>query len=279
MGLSDRSSGERLPLELGEHRIDVVAELGPEDGGDALTRLGRDPVLQCRQFGADVDRQQIDSRRSDLTELDVDPARLLEHAPQPHAMVVELRRTARSPRTEPLAPGDADELPIPAEHGTRRRMARTGRGMTTRPARSPIASEPGRASRSNATAAAIVAKMPMATRCSTRPSAPQSQRLTPSATAIAIPQPTTPASRAVPQPRRIPRSRSDTLVMTTASTIPTTHAEADTEDGRHHDRAQPSPPTHVGAPAPHEREPRLALDLVDELGAGLEREGGVEGNR
>ena len=41
------------------------------------------------------------------------------------------------------------------------------------------------------TAAAIVAGMPIATRWTTRPSAPQSQSLTPRATSSAVPQPIT----------------------------------------------------------------------------------------
>src|SRR5690349_12528695 len=104
----------------------------------------------------------------------------------------------------------------------RRRTARMGRGVTTRPARSPIANEPGRASRSSATAALIVAGMPIATMCRASPSAPQSQSLTPRATITAAPQPTDAATSADPHPRRMPRSRNDRFVTTIASPIPMT---------------------------------------------------------
>ncbi len=236
VGLADRRGGERLPVELGEHRVEVVAELGGEHSGDALARLGRHPVLQRRQLGAHVARQQVDAGRGDLAELDVDPAGLLEHAAQAHRLALEVggsarTATARSPRAGRggRAPGSG------GTRAMRRRTARSGRGATTSPARSPIASEPGRASRSRATAAVIVAGIPIATRCSTRPSAPQSQRFTPSATVMATPQPSTPASSAVPHPRRMPSSRSDTLVMSDAKHDAEDDADGDAECRRHDD--------------------------------------------
>ena len=104
----------------------------------------------------------------------------------------------------------------------RRCRARNGRGATTSPARSPTASVPGLASRSKATAVAIVNGMPIATTFSTSPSEPQSQSLRPSDTAPAVPQPTTPANKAVVHPRRIPSRRSDRLVITAANASPMT---------------------------------------------------------
>ena len=142
----------------------------------------------------------------------------------------------------------------------RRRTARSGRGATTSPARSPIASEPGRASRSSATAAAIVAGMPMATRCRTRPSAPQSQLVHAERDdERRRPSRATPASSAVPHPRRMPSSRSDTLVTTTA--------RHDADDDAARRRRAPTPtrrrrssrrlPCTAGAPAPHSDETGL----------------------
>ena len=117
MGLPDRRCRQRLPVELGEHGVDVVAQLGAEHAGDRLARLGRHPVLQLRQLGAHVARQQVDACRGDLTELDVDPACLLEDAAQPNTVA---RRgpvcVARPSPTEALAPGEADQLSVAQEH-------------------------------------------------------------------------------------------------------------------------------------------------------------------
>ena len=109
---------------------------------------------------------EVDAGRGDLAELDVHAAGFLEHAPEAHADG-SAERSARPP---------ADEIgPNPSRRASRtssryRRSTETirdaqpasGRGAVTSPARSPIASEPGRASRSSATAAAIVAGMPIA---------------------------------------------------------------------------------------------------------------------
>src|SRR5829696_4622189 len=154
----------------------------------------------------------------------------------------------------------------------RRRTARTGRGMTTSPARSPTASDPGRASRSSATATAIVVRIPRATSWTTSPSAPQSHWFTPSATTTATPQPIAPASRAETQPRRLPSNRRDRLVVTTARRRPTsTRATAPRT------AAMPSVLPAAGRRVDAaEREAGAALDGVDQRRAGLEAERGVE---
>src|SRR5918994_4044374 len=154
----------------------------------------------------------------------------------------------------------------------RRRTARTGRGMTTRPARPPTAGEPGRASRSGATATAIVVRMPRATSWTTSPSAPQSHWFTPSATTTATPHPIAPARKAETQPRRIPSNRNDRLVVTAARTRPTsTRATAPRT------AAIPSVlPAAGGGLDAAEREVGPSVDGRDQIGAALEAEGGVE---
>ena len=52
-----------------------------------LAGLRRHPVLQLGQLGAHVGRQQVDTGRGDLAELDVDPAGLLEHPADPDRIV------------------------------------------------------------------------------------------------------------------------------------------------------------------------------------------------
>ena len=83
------------------------------------TRLGRNPVLQLRELVADLGGQQVDARRRDLTELDVDAAGRLEHAPQPHAVGIVVRSLGAGvrdeERPEALASGEAHELAVAAE--------------------------------------------------------------------------------------------------------------------------------------------------------------------
>ena len=219
VGLADRGRGERLPVELLEDVLDVVTQLGLEHRSDLLDRLRLDSVLEPGQLGADLGREQIDACRRDLTELHVDAAGLLEQVSQPGSGADRrpLLATARGDeRTEARLPDEADELAVAhAAPRSVRRMARIGRGATTSPARSPIASEPGRAKRSSATATAIVAGMLMATMWRMRPSEPKSQSDSCSASTAAIPQPKAPdeerrppASPHAEQPQR-ERGRDD----------------------------------------------------------------------
>ena len=194
VGLADRRRRERLPVELREQRLESRSELGLEHFGDPLARFGRYVLLETGELGADVAGQEVDASRGDLAELDVDAAGRLEHAPQPHRLGVDAS-ARRAPSFDMSGPKPSRRGERGRARGSgagramRLRTARRGRVATTRPARSPMASDPGRASRSNATAVAIVVGMPMARRCSIRPSAPQSQWLTPRATTIVTPQP------------------------------------------------------------------------------------------
>ena len=249
VGLADRRRGERLPVELGEHVVDRAAELGLEHRRDAARR-GSGGTRFCSSASSSQTsrRQEVDAGRGDLAELDVDAAGLLEHPPQPHARRVVGALGASGG-------GEERAEALLRERGARARgsggaprsavaTARTGRGATTRPARSPIASEPGRASRSSATATAIVAGMPMASDADDEAvGAPvpvverRARRRSP------MPQPTTPASSAVPHPRRIPSSRSDSSVTTTATTTqPTTDAQHDADEARPGERRVIDPP-------------------------------------
>ena len=71
------------------------AELGLEHLGDALAWLGRHALLETGQLVAHVAGQEVDARRGDLAELDVDAAGLLEHAPQTHRLGVDRALGAR----------------------------------------------------------------------------------------------------------------------------------------------------------------------------------------
>ena len=120
VGLADRGRGERLPVELGEDLVDGRAQLRLEDRGDALPRLGRHAVLQLGQLVAELGRQEVDAGGGDLAELDVHPAGLLEHPPQAHAGRVDralgpLR--GRQERAEALLAAEPDELAVAAQHG------------------------------------------------------------------------------------------------------------------------------------------------------------------
>ena len=118
MGLTDRCRRQRLPLELGEHAVDVVAELGGEHRLDALPRLWWHLVLQRRQFRADVRRQQVHSGGGDLPELDVHPSGLLEHATESDRLAVERPSAAigaGEKRPEALLASQVEELPVAAQ--------------------------------------------------------------------------------------------------------------------------------------------------------------------
>ena len=103
----------------------------------------------------------------------------------------------------------------------RSRTERIGRGATTNPACSALASDPGEASRSSITAIAIVAGIAIASACTTNPSAPQFQSDSPSARRPPRIQPSTPEARATDHPRRTPSRRSETDP-TAKATIPDT---------------------------------------------------------
>ena len=79
--------------------------------------LRRHPVLQRRQLGAHLGRQEVDAGGGDLAELDVHAARLLEHAPQaaPPGSPGRVRAPDRGPK--PSRRARRDELPVAAEDG------------------------------------------------------------------------------------------------------------------------------------------------------------------
>ena len=224
--LADRRGGERLPVELGEPLLDGVAELALEDRSHLVDRDGAGAVLERGERFAHLRWKQVDPRRGDLTELDVDTSRVLEQAPEPDPDRLRVERSAaprRDERPEALAPCEPDQLAVPTDDcDPPAQRLEWAAARPRAPPRSPIVSEPGRARRSSATAAPIVAGIPTATMCTTRSSAPQSHPARFNARNAATPQPRTPASSAALQPRRMPRSRSEIAVERTAITRATT---------------------------------------------------------
>jgi hypothetical protein len=119
VGLADGGGRQRRPVEVGEHLLHRPAQLGFDHLPDAVGGFGRHPVGQAGQLGADVRRQQVDPGGGDLAELDVDAARLLQHAAQPHAHRLGLPlgpAPGGRPRAEALGPQQAQQLSIAADH-------------------------------------------------------------------------------------------------------------------------------------------------------------------
>ena len=116
--LADRCRRERLPVELDEDLVDIDAELGFQHRAHTFDRHGRDLVLQSGELGRHLGRHEVDPRRRDLPELDVDTTRLLEHTTQAHPDSIE-RATGPSgtgeERPEPFSAGDAQQLVIAAK--------------------------------------------------------------------------------------------------------------------------------------------------------------------
>ncbi len=84
VGLTDRRGGERLPVEAVEDLLGGGVELRFEDGPHSIRWLRGRPVLQQRELVAHLGREQIDSRRRDLTELHVDAAGRFQHSAEAH---------------------------------------------------------------------------------------------------------------------------------------------------------------------------------------------------
>ena len=121
MGLADRRRGERLPVELGEDRRSRSAPSSASSTA-AIRPAARAAACFCSWASSSQTsaRQQVDSRCRDLTELDVDAAGLLEHAPQPHARRCRPALGAvgvRRERPEAFPPGEPDQLAVAPEHG------------------------------------------------------------------------------------------------------------------------------------------------------------------
>jgi hypothetical protein len=83
--LRDRRRGERTTVELGENLLDGPAEGHCERGGRLVAGERRHLVLELRELGGDIGRQQIGTHRERLAELDEDRPELLEREAQPHA--------------------------------------------------------------------------------------------------------------------------------------------------------------------------------------------------
>ena len=153
VGLTDRRRGERLPVELGEHLARLSRRARPgAPGASRSTGTGATRFCSCARSATDLGREEVDAGRGDLAELDVDAAGLFEDAPQPHpapSTVPIGPWPARQERPESFAAGEAQQLAVARSTAMRRRIACTGRGATTRPARSPMRERPGRASRSS----------------------------------------------------------------------------------------------------------------------------------
>ena len=244
-------------------------------GAIASTGSGGDPVLQLGELVADLGRQEVDARRGDLPELDVDAAGLLEHAPEPDADRRRSRRSAGRPTERPEALRRGRAAPARGSGGApRSAAARRAAAGARRPAR--------RARRSRASRAGPGGRAPPR-----RPSSPgcRCERVDDEPVGAPVPvgeaqrdeqramlQPTTPASSAVPQPRRMPSSRSD-------------DRGRDDRDQRRRRRSGPAttgqrrpgsriiePPGHGGAPAPHRREAgRVARPSSTSVGRGAGR--------
>ena len=117
--LTDGRGRQRLPVEFEEDLLDVGTELGLEHESHVVDGRGRDAILQRRELGADLGRQEVDASRRDLTELDVHTAGFLEHTTDAHARAVE-RLAGAAPageeRSETLAPGEVQQLAVAAQH-------------------------------------------------------------------------------------------------------------------------------------------------------------------
>ena len=163
---------------------------------------------------------------------------------------------AGAARPEALPPGQADELAVATEHGDpppdgadraggRRRVRPAPRWPATRAgpagrARRRPSSSPGR-------------RWPRrAGRGRRHPSPTGSRRGRRRARRL---QPSTPASSAVPHPRRMPSRRSETLVIDDGQDDADDDAHGHAERRAEQEHAHPSPPGHGGAPAPHSTRP------------------------
>ena len=124
--LRDRGGRERRAVELREHLLDGPAERRRERGGRLLAGERRHLVLELRELGRDVGRQQIGAHGQRLAELHEDRAELLERLAQAHAerlAPAAEREQPADPRERPeqmRAPDDLVE-PVLHEHALDRR--------------------------------------------------------------------------------------------------------------------------------------------------------------
>ena len=78
MHLADRPGGERLGVDAREHVLPRHAELLLHDGDDLFLRHRRHVVLELRELGDELGRQQVRPRGEDLAELRERRPQLLE---------------------------------------------------------------------------------------------------------------------------------------------------------------------------------------------------------
>ena len=103
--LGDRSGGQRGRLDLSERVLPGDAELGLEHRHDLGLRERRHVVLQPRELGDVLGRQQVGARREHLAELGERRAELLECLAQPACTVC-----GRTVVAQPVPCEDAADL-------------------------------------------------------------------------------------------------------------------------------------------------------------------------
>ena len=107
--LGDGGGGQRLGLELGEHRRGRPAVRARDLGQRLLGRERRHLVLQLGQLRADVGRQQVLAGGDGLAELHVDRPEFLQRLADAHA--AGLRAIA----AEPVGRPEVEQEPERAE--------------------------------------------------------------------------------------------------------------------------------------------------------------------
>ena len=242
------------------------------------SRSARDPVLQLGQLVAHLAGQQVDAGGGDLAELDVDAAGLFEHPAQPHAGRIDGPLGSLGggeERPEALLAAQPHELPVAPEHGD---PAAHGAHRTRRD------DEPGPLARAPASPAGPAGRgsrpPPSSPGCRWRDSGrtarrrPSPSRSGRAPRACAVPQPMIAASSAVPHPRRLPSSRSDSSVVARATRDGDDDAQQHPRERRRPARrTAPSRRPRRTAPRTHRRgcRPVRRSTLGDELAPGLER--------
>ena len=119
VGLADRGRGERFPVELREHLVDRLSQLGLEDGLDPLDHSGRTRFWSLASSAASSGEMRstlVAAIWPSLTE--TPPAS--SSSRRRRTPVASVDRSIRPPveqqRPEPLPPGELQELPVAAQH-------------------------------------------------------------------------------------------------------------------------------------------------------------------
>jgi hypothetical protein len=118
--LSDRGGGERCTVEAGEDLVDRGAELSLQNSLDVCPRHRPGAVLKAAQLVDHLCREQVPTRRQDLSQLDEGDAPGVEglaerpaELPVPAGAVVASAGVAQE-RPQAVTQGDADDLPVPS---------------------------------------------------------------------------------------------------------------------------------------------------------------------